>query len=77
MIREVDIQPPEMQISENTVEILEEYLAMARRGEISEVMVVGHDRSKVWVRASRSTSILNQLGALEMAKQFVLENTGE
>ncbi len=77
VLKEVDIQTPEMVVSKNTVEILEEYLAMARNGEITEVMIVGHDRTKVWVRSSRSTNILTQLGALAVAKQFVLDNEPE
>ncbi len=74
VLHEVDIKSPAVEVNEDTIKILEEYLAKAKVGEITEVVIVGVGDLNVHTKCSMTMSLLRQLGALEVAKANVISH---
>lgn len=71
-----DIKTEQMNVNEDTIQILEGYLKDAKEGNLTEIMLVGmHSETKlVKMSCSQTMSITEQLGALELAKANVLSH---
>ncbi len=74
-LREVDIKTPEVRVSEQAVKLLRDTLAMAERGDLSEVMVVAIEQDGATYTAyTDSLDARMRVGMLEIAKAHFLDD---
>lgn len=76
MLREVDIAPDEVRISEETVKILRKALERAEKGELREVVVVATEAEAdaTWYAYTGTLGASQRVGMLEWVKAVFMRD---
>lgn len=74
-LREVDIAPPEVRLSKETIEVLRRALERAERGELQEVMIVAvEEDGSTWYTYTSTLQASRRVGMLEWIKAIFMRD---